>query len=116
MATAGRTTQELEERFGAVYDLAALAKFVGVSSRSLRETLEGSGVPVLEIGRKRIVVKELADRVLGLDRAEWAIETKRNEEAMRRLEYRADGTRKTVAEYAAESSARVREALKEIER
>ncbi len=70
-------------------------------------------MPVLEIGRRRIVVRELADRVLGLDLAEAMIEIKQNEEAMRRLEYREDGTRKTVAEFAEESSARVRRALEE---
>lgn len=113
MADAAEATgRDLEERFGAVYDVAALAKFCGLSSRALREALERAGVPVLEIGRKRIVVKELADQALGFDRAELALEIKRNEEAMRRLEYRPDGTRKTVAEYAAQTGAIARRALR----
>ena len=114
MSDVGEATgRDLEERFGGVYDVAALARFCGPSRRALREALKRAGVPVLEIGRKRIVVRELADRALGLDRAELAIEIKRNEESMRRLEHRPDGSRKTVAEYAAETGAMGRQALTE---
>ncbi len=117
MASLGeQTAQDLQRRFGSMYDLATLARFCGVKASALREQLEQSGVPVLDIGRKRIVVRELADRVLGLDIAETFMEIKQNEEAMRRLEYLEDGTRKTVAEYAEESSARVREAIEEYQR
>lgn len=105
------TTRELDGRFGGIYDLGALARFCGVSNRTLRRALEQAGVPVLTIGRKQAVVRELAERALGLDRAEVALEIERNDTAMRRLEHRPDGTRKTVAEFAAESSVRARAAL-----
>jgi hypothetical protein len=116
MATVEReTARELEERFGGVYELNALARFCGLSSRALRQALERAGVPVLAFGRKQAVLRELADSALGLDRAEVALEIKRNEAAMRRLELRPDGRRKTVAEVAAESSARARAALEAVD-
>ncbi len=105
------TLNQLHERFGDLYDLAALARFCGVSSRAMRQGLERAGVPILTFGRKSAVVRELADRALGFDRSEVALEIQRNEAAMRQREFRPDGTRKTVAEFAAESSAQAREAL-----
>ena len=108
------TARDLEERFGALYDVAALARFCGVSSRTLRRALEEAGVPVLTVGRKRAVVRELAERALGLDRAEVALEIERNESAMRQLEQDPDGTRKPVGEFAAESAARARAALEAV--
>jgi hypothetical protein len=112
MAISARdTARELDERFGGLYDLGALARFCGVSSRTLRRSLEEAGVPVLTVGRKHAVVRQLAERALGLDRAEVGLEIQRNEAAMRGLERRPDGTLKPVGEYAAESSARARAAL-----
>jgi hypothetical protein len=112
MATASSdTTRDLQERFGGVYDLGALAQFCGVTTRTLRQSLERAGVPVLNVGRKQAVVRELAERALGLDRADVALEMARNEDAMRRLEWRADGSRRSVAEFASSSSERARAAL-----
>jgi hypothetical protein len=107
------TRRDLEQRFGGVYDLSALAQFCGVSTRAIHQALEEAGVPVLTIGRKRAVLRELADKALGLDRAEVVLEIKRNEEAVRALELHPDGTRKSVAQFAAETSAMAREALEE---
>jgi hypothetical protein len=92
--------RDLKERFGAFYELGALSRSIGVSQKVLEAALEEAGVPMVTVGRKRAVVRELADRALGLDRAEVALEIKRNADAMRRAECRTDGTRKTVAEFA----------------
>jgi hypothetical protein len=105
--TSNETLADLERRLGSLYDLTGLAKFCRVSRRGLRLALEEAGVPLIRVGRKELVVKEHADRALGLREAAVALDSLRDEEAMDRREYRPDGTRKTVQEFAAESDARV---------
>jgi hypothetical protein len=108
-----RTVQELEERVGHLYDLAELAKFCRVRRPQMRTALERAGVPIIQVERKQLVPQELAAKALGLDFAELLVEVHRNEQWMTRQETDAGGRRKTVAEYAEEMSALVRQAIRE---
>lgn len=102
---------ELEERLGALYDLAALARYCQVSRPQLRHALEQDGVPIIEVGRKQLVPRVLAERALGLDLAETLMEIHRNEQWMLRRELRRDGRRRSVHDYAEEMDAIVARAL-----
>ena len=109
---AEKTVQELEERIGPLYDLAALAGYCQVGRPVLRRALQRAGVPVIEVGRKQLVPREIADKALGLDFAEVILEIYRNQEWIRRQEYAGDGRRLTVGEYAEKMSRMARRALK----
>jgi hypothetical protein len=106
--------QELEDRFGPLYDLAVLARYCQVRRSQLRRALESAGVPIIEVGRKQLVPQELAEKALGLDFAEVLLEIHRNEQWMRRQELDARGRRKTTREYAKEMGNLAREALQSI--
>ena len=106
-----QTIRELEERFGSLYDLAALAKYCQVGRAQLRHVLERGGVPTIEVGPRQLVPRELAERALGLDLAEVLVEIHRNEQWMRQQEFAPDGRRKAVREYAEEMDGMARDAL-----
>jgi hypothetical protein len=93
--------------------VAGLAQFLHTTPQALVDWFDEVGVPVLAAAATRLVPAELADRAIGLDVAEVALEIARNEAEMRRREFRPDGSRKTVEEYAAEVDARAQAALKE---
>ena len=111
MPAVEQAVRELEERIGPLYDLAALARYCQVRRPQLRRVLERAGVPVIEVGRKQLVSRELAEQALGLDFAEVLLEIRRNEEWMRHQESDADGRRKTVGQYADEMGAIAHRAL-----
>ena len=100
--TAEQTVQELEQRMGPLCDLAGLAKYCQVSRVQLRHILERDGVPIIDVGRKQLVPRDLAEKTLGLDHAETLMEIHRNAEWMRERELTTGGRRKTVREYADE--------------
>lgn len=100
-----QAVEELEERIGHLHDLDALARYCQVSRRQLRRALERAGVPVIEVGRKQLVQRGLAEQALGLDFAELLLEIRRNEAWMRQREFDADGRQKTASEYAEQMSA-----------
>jgi hypothetical protein len=109
-----QSIQELEDRFGPLYDLGVLARYCQVRRSQLRRALESAGVPIIEVGRKQLVSQELAEQALGLDFAEVLLEIHRNERWMRRQEFDANGRRKTTREYAEEMGALAREGLQSV--
>jgi hypothetical protein len=106
------TVRELEERIGPLYDLAALATYCQVGQPQLRRALERAGAPIISIGRKQLVPREIAEKALGFDFAEVLLEINRHERWMQQHEVGANGQRKTAAEYAEEMSAIARQALR----
>jgi hypothetical protein len=111
---ADQAVRDLEQRIGQLYDLDELANFLHVGRRAMRRTLQQEGVSIIELGRKQLVQRELAEKALGLDFAELQLDLHRNEAWMREREIHADGRRKSVAEYADEMSATARQVLRAV--
>ena len=105
---------DLQVRFGPMVPLADLARLFLANQRAMRSALNLRHVPIFEVGSSVVVPLRMVEDAFGL--SALLSDEDRHLDAVRRAAFRDDGSRKPIAEYAAEVDARADDWLADIER